>query len=223
MTTRRNLVTGMLAAATLPDAALAAPATVDPISALIETSNAAHLQFTKAEKALNDLVATLPDEVTRCQRVIVGRISDEPIYAQTHQQVSNFFKDYSGNTLPGIRLFSLRPNGREQMEAAEKQFQAELCPAEADAHAELNRDIERMQAAQELSGLTALEDETERLLEIRCDADFDVMQCHPPTVAGVMVKIEYMAWKVREGVSGDEDYMAESLEHIRDSLARMAA
>jgi len=219
-TNRRNIVAGLLAAATLPAAATAAPA--DPIFALIETAKAAALQDTEHTAAMEDFRETLPDEVTRFQRVLVGQNGDEPIYAESHTQIDAFFENYSGHTLPGIRFLGLRLHGREQLEAAERQFEAELMSARAEAHAELNRDISRMQAAQESSGLTALENDSNDAFDERCDADFDVMQCHPSTVAGAAAKVKYMAERIRDGAFGDDDHIAESLEHLRDSLALAA-
>jgi hypothetical protein len=231
-TNRRNIVTGMLAATTLPAAALAAPGEVDPIFKLIETAKDAESKKERHNVVRDDFEESLPEEVTRCQRVLVGMNGDEPIYAQNSQQIDMFFVHNVSLSLAAIncdrQIEILRKkdgfahyNGSTN--AAIEQFYAELPIAKAEAHAELDRDIARMETVQESSGLRAMRDESNQLFQEWCDAHLDVMDCHPTTAAGASAKLEYMLEKIRDGSLGDDECVEESLDHFAKSLAKLAA
>ncbi len=232
MTTRRNVVTGLLAAGTLPVAAIAAPGTVDPIFAAIEAANEANAKKTRHDSLRTDFEATLPDEVTRCQRVLVGRNGDGPIYVYMHQHIDEFFVRHASLSLPALdcdqKLKSLwkaeyaaaHYDGRAR--AIVEQFHAELPIAKARAHKELDRDHKRMMRVQESSGLMAMKNESCELFDLACDTDLSVRECHPTTPLGVAAKINYMLEKMRDGSFGDDEMVHESLEHLRKSLSMMA-
>jgi hypothetical protein len=227
--TRRGIITGILAAATLPATAIAAPVAVDPIFAAIEAHRGAFASWMQSNDAINTLEATLPKSVTRWPRVLVGRNGKKPIYAESHPAIDNFFKRHIGFTLAAINydretIRQIEPSElrRETIEAAGKKLELDLRIARTKAHAELDRVITRRNSIRASSGLEALEQENETLCNVQCILRSDMIDTNPTTPAGVAAILIYLLAEHDEGFFNFKDIDTNSfMKRLRNALALM--
>jgi hypothetical protein len=200
MTTRRNVVTGMLAATTLPAAALAAPGAVDPIFAAIEAHRGAWADNTIHREELDNLEDTLGDEVTRSPRVRVAqRYEDgQPCYAHSDNEIRETKRSYR---------YAFGP----EAEAEEI----------AKALAELDADRIQLKKARDNSGLTAAIEKYERLFAYACEKTSELMETTPTTPAGHVAKWRHILDSPDEGF--EEWYChVDAADHLMRSITELA-
>jgi hypothetical protein len=210
-TTRRNVVTGAIAA-TLPVAAVAAPAAVDPIFAAIEAHKITWQLYLKATKKAEALRNSLPEDVReRKPRVQVGVFRDSenvhhPIFVYSTKEIDNYFSHNA--------QLAFQSGGSETM----------IHDTVRAAYAEFDSETKRINAAYDASGLLQLELATDQPCGDASEKIDIVMETTPTTRDGIVAWIDYIMAGFREGYVPDSDETDADafLIRLRDAIAKLA-
>jgi hypothetical protein len=239
--TRRNAVAGMLAIAAVPTAVAAAPATIDPIFALIEAHKIAWERYSQDFDASYKLYESLPEEARHVERVLIGYNmkpvafqsdgedrydENNPIYAHSHKAIDKFFDENLRTALHAIRYsraHEQRPYpAKEYLHAEWELYNAAPPIARAEAHAEFDRVISRRRIAREASGSNAAEDRTQASCEASNDVFHVFLETEPTTIGGILAKIDYMESGLDEGFFEECHFDLDVVMGLRDALAKLA-
>jgi hypothetical protein len=150
--------------AAAPMAALASPG-VDPIFALIAQHRAEQQAYGDALMTLAELHETVPSEILRGERVQWGMNSGEPFYLHSPEQI-----DHRMEWAPD---FASTPEIRARL------------------HAELTRDMSELSAKQAEHGVTAANDQVDRLCDSCQDLAWALANTVPTSIAGVAAVLRY--------------------------------
>jgi multidrug efflux pump subunit AcrA (membrane-fusion protein) len=200
---------------TLPAArrAIAVPGSavaVDPVLAVIEAYRSARARYDDAAAALETLEAQLSADITRCARVVVGKVAEpngtfKEKSAFSHRQIDQWF-DHAGECERRIRGDRFDPE--------------QIARLRAQAHAAFEADAAALAKTQQDSGFTAATERYREADAVETAALEAVCATVPTTLAGAHALLSFLLLAdTFEGSDELRELQCEGLRSLQRSLA----
>lgn len=219
-----NAIIGASAFATaLPAHAMTMPAGNDPIFAAIEN----HRKLTTAEDvarmALTDFEDTLPPELTREPRCVVGEARE--LHTQMEKEADGTMVFRSKNGEPTGEFYYATTHEDIERNAPRGDSPQAWSVRNAwigDRLTELGEDGDRLRAARAAAGITPYENAYSAAMNAQYEAAQELLGTEPTTIAGIIALIRYFI-EDSDGLMPDGSDPLALLENCADALDKIGA